>query len=423
MASAWFVGTGPALAATVVGALLGAWDGSAADVESRAAQTHLALFVVQGLLLTGVISELRAARLVAEGRARLAQDARHESEAASRMKDEFLATISHELRTPLNAILGWVNLLRTGKLDSATTVRGLESIDRNVRLQAQLTTDLLDVSKALTGKLRLESRCVSVLEATREAAAAVVSSAQAKGVVVKTKFPDEEVSVLGDATRLRQIVWHLLANAIKFTPRGGTVVVDIRTSREHVILTVYDSGPGIAPQFLPRIFDRFTQEDASPTRSAGGLGVGLSLVRELVELHGGEIHARNREDRHRSDLYRDFSVAAGRASASDRLSGLAENWRVLSSARRPASIGRRPRRRGSRTAANGSAAAGCNRADDGKRGRCTRGAGGVAAGCAHHRQCVTGAGLVCAHWQGPMAGSRPRRPHTRRRTDGLFANG
>ena len=171
MASAWFVGTGPALAATVVGRSLGAWDGSAADVESRAAQTHLALFVVQGLLLTGVISELRAARLVAEGRARLAQDARHESEAASRMKDEFLATISHELRTPLNAILGWVNLLRTGKLDSATTVRGLESIDRNVRLQAQLTTDLLDVSKALTGKLRLESRCVSVLEATREAAA------------------------------------------------------------------------------------------------------------------------------------------------------------------------------------------------------------------------------------------------------------
>jgi signal transduction histidine kinase/ActR/RegA family two-component response regulator len=296
MASAWFVGTGPALAATVVGALLGAWDGSTAAVESRAAQTHLALFVVQGLLLTGVISELRAARLVAEGRARLAQDARHESEAASRMKDEFLATISHELRTPLNAVLGWVNLLRTGKLDSATTVRGLESIDRNVRLQAQLTTDLLDVSKALTGKLRLESRCVSVLEATREAAAAVVSAAQAKGVVVKTKLPDEGVSVLGDATRLRQIVWHLLANAIKFTPRGGTVVVDIRTSRDHVILTVYDSGPGIAPQFLPHVFDRFTQEDASPTRSAGGLGVGLSLVRELVELHGGEIHARNRED-------------------------------------------------------------------------------------------------------------------------------
>ena len=152
---------------------------------------------------------------------------------------------------------------------------------------------------------------MSVLEATREAAAAVVSSAQAKGVVVKTEFPDEEVSVLGDATRLRQIAWHLLANAIKFTPRGGTVVVDIRTSREHVILTVYDSGPGIAPQFLPRIFDRFTQEDASPTRSAGGLGVGLSLVRELVELHGGEIHARNREDRTGAIFTRDFPLQPG----------------------------------------------------------------------------------------------------------------
>ncbi len=296
MASAWCVGTGPALAATVVGALLGAWVASTANVEPRAAQTHLALFLVQGLLLTGLVSELRAARRVAEARARLALNARHESEAASRMKDEFLATISHELRTPLNAVLGWVNLLRTGKLDSATAGRGLESIDRNVRLQAQLTTDLLDVSKALTGKLRLESRCVSVLEAAREATASVVSAAQAKSVIVKTQLPDESVFVLGDFTRLRQIIWHLLANAIKFTPRGGTVTVNIRTSREQVIVTVCDSGPGITPEFLPHIFDRFTQEDASPTRSAGGLGVGLSLVRELVELHGGEIHARNRDD-------------------------------------------------------------------------------------------------------------------------------
>jgi len=296
MASAWVVGTGPALAATVAGALFGAWDASAAPVQSHAAETHLALFVVQGLLLTAVISELRAARRVAEGRARLAQDARQESETASRMKDEFLGTISHELRTPLNAVLGWVNLLRAGKLDAATAVRGLESIDRNVRLQAQLTTDLLDVSKALTGKLRLESRCVSVLDAAREAAAGVASAAQAKGVTVKTQLPEESVSVLGDSTRLRQIVWHLLANSIKFTPRGGTVVVNVRTSREHVIVTVCDSGPGIAPKFLPHVFDRFTQEDPSPTRSAGGLGVGLSLVRELVELHGGEIHAGNRED-------------------------------------------------------------------------------------------------------------------------------
>jgi signal transduction histidine kinase/CheY-like chemotaxis protein len=297
MASAWFAGTGPALAATVAGALLGAWDASHFALDQRAAQTHLAMFVVQGLLLTALVSELRAARRTAERQARDAHEARRESEAANRMKDEFLATISHELRTPLNAVLGWVHLLRTGKLDHPTWGRGLESVERNVRLQAQLTADLLDVSKALTGKLRLDSRPVSVVETVREASTAAGSAARAKGVHVKTVFPEGPVAVLGDPTRLRQIVWHLLANAIKFTPRGGVVGVDVHTTAEHVILTVTDSGPGITPQFLPRVFDRFTQEDPSPTRATGGLGVGLALVRELVELHGGEIHASNRDDR------------------------------------------------------------------------------------------------------------------------------
>ena len=295
IASAWFGGTGPALASTVAGALLGAWDASRMD-DQRAAQTHLALFVVQGLVLTALVSELRSARRVAEQQAQQAQSARRESEAANRMKDEFLATISHELRTPLNAVLGWVHLLRTGKLDHTTSTRGLESIERNVRLQAQLTGDLLDVSKALTGKLRLELRPISLLDAVRDAASAGAPTALAKQVMVKTRLPDAPVAVLGDPTRLQQVVWHLLANAIKFTPRGGVVGVDVHTTPEHAVMTVSDSGPGIAPQFLPRIFDRFTQEDASPTRTTGGLGVGLSLVRELVELHGGEIHARNRED-------------------------------------------------------------------------------------------------------------------------------
>lgn len=297
MATAWLAGTGPALAATVAGALIGAWDASGAPGDERAAQTHLALFVVQGLLLTALVSELRTARRVAEQKARDAQDARHETEAACRMKDEFLATISHELRTPLNAVLGWVHLLRTGKLDHATTGRGLESIERNVRIQARLTSDLLDVSKALTGKLLMEPRSVSIVNAAQEAALAVIPAAQAKGVRIETHIPDTTVAVIGDPTRLRQIVWHLLANAIKFTPRDGVVGIDIQTTPDHVVLTVYDSGPGIGPQFLPRVFDRFTQEDPSPTRTAGGLGVGLSLVRELVELHGGEIHARNREGR------------------------------------------------------------------------------------------------------------------------------
>ncbi len=295
MASAWFAGTGPALAATVLGGVFGAIEAGDPGLTGAASQTHLALFVIQGLLLTGLVGELRRARRTAEQRAHEAQEARRAGEAANRMKDEFLATVSHELRTPLNAVLGWVHLLRTGKLDASTAIRGLDSVDRNVRLQAQLTADLLDMSKALTGKLRIDPRVVSLADAVRLASASAVPAAQARGVEIVTKVPDSVVPVLGDATRLRQVAWHLLANAIKFTPRGGTVTISVESRKDQARLVVADSGPGIDPEFLPRIFDRFTQEDASTTRSAGGLGVGLSLVRELVQLHGGEIEARNRD--------------------------------------------------------------------------------------------------------------------------------
>jgi signal transduction histidine kinase len=314
MASAWFAGTGPALAATVTGALVGAWQQPHAVGNVRATGTHLAMFVVQGLLLTALVSELRRARRVAEQQAHVAQVARRETEAAGRMKDEFLATISHELRTPLNSVLGWLHLLRTGKLDSMTSSRGLESIERNVRLQAQLTGDLLDVSKAVTGQLLLDSRAVSLVEAAHQAVAAAMPAAQAKGVHVTTELPElSSVAVLGDATRLRQVVWHLLANAIKFTPRGGAVALTVEESGDSVVVTVADSGPGIDPEFLPRIFQRFTQEDPSPTRTAGGLGVGLSLVRDLVELHGGEIRAQNRNDDNGAVFTATFPRHAGAA--------------------------------------------------------------------------------------------------------------
>jgi len=230
MGCAWFGGTGPALAATVLGALLGAFEASRSASADAAAPTHLALFVVQGLLLTAVVSELRAARQSAEQQASVAQAARREGEAASRMKDEFLATVSHELRTPLNAVLGWVHLLRTGKLDAPTAARGLESIERNVRLQAQLTGDLLDVSKALTGELQLDPHPTALGEPVRQAIGAVASAARAKGVILQFVLPDEPIVVLGDQTRLRQIAWHLLANAIKFTPRGGTVDLALDTT-------------------------------------------------------------------------------------------------------------------------------------------------------------------------------------------------
>ena len=283
-------GTGPALAATLLAAVAGAGHPAASNL-------HLALFVLQGLLLTGVVSELRRARREAEERAREAHAARQEGESANRLKDEFLATISHELRTPLNAVLGWVHLLRTGKLDEETAERGLESIDRNVRLQAQLTSDLLDVSKALTGKLQLvDPRPVRLDEAARQAVVAMTPAAQAKDVQIRLTLPEGGVGVHGDPNRLRQIAWQLLANAIKFSPRGRSVEIAADAFGQDARLIVRDSGPGIDPQFLPRVFERFTQADPSPTRSAGGLGVGLALVRELVDLHGGEIEARNRED-------------------------------------------------------------------------------------------------------------------------------
>lgn len=294
LASAWFAGTGPALAATVLGAVLGTLEATGQPWLDAFVATHSALFVVQGLLLTAVVAELRAARRTSEQQALAAQAARHEGEAANRMKDEFLATISHELRTPLNAVLGWLHLLRTGKLDRETSTRGLEVIERNVKLQAQLTRDLLDASKALTGELQLECHPTTVGEAARHATAAAESAARAKGVEVDLVLPPDPVVVLGDPTRLRQIAWHLLSNAIKFTPRGGTVNLSLTLERGEATLTVSDSGSGIAPEFLPRIFDRFTQADSSLTRVAGGLGVGLALVRQLVELHGGSIEARNR---------------------------------------------------------------------------------------------------------------------------------
>lgn len=292
-ATAWFAGTGPALLATVLGSVLGAVHD---DSQTGAVPMHLALFLVHGLLLTAVVEELRRARRNAEERARDAVAARREGEAASRMKDEFLATISHELRTPLNAVLGWVHLLRTGRLDGPTASRGLESIDRNVRQQAQLTADLLDVSKALTGKLRLNSRPSLLGDAVRQALAAARPAAKAKGVQLALTTSEPAV-VHGDPTRLRQVAWQLIANAIKFTPRAGTIEVSTRAVDDQALLTVQDTGQGIDPAFLPRVFERFTQADSSATRTAGGLGVGLALVRELVELHGGEIEARNRADR------------------------------------------------------------------------------------------------------------------------------
>jgi signal transduction histidine kinase len=292
MAVAWLAGTGPALAATVISAVLG----SLRATGGTSSHLHLTLFLLNAILITGIVAELRRAQRAADARAREAQAAGQQAEVANRMKDEFLATISHELRTPLNSVLGWVHLLRTAKLDQQTASRGLESIERNVRLQAQLTSDLLDISKALTGKLRVLPEATSLDAAARQAVTSMTLAAGAKGVRIDAAMPAGSVMVQGDPARLRQIAWQLLANAVKFSSRDGVVEIAVDAFGQDARLIVRDTGPGIDPQFLPRVFDRFTQADASPTRKAGGLGVGLALVRELVELHGGEIEARNRED-------------------------------------------------------------------------------------------------------------------------------
>jgi signal transduction histidine kinase/AmiR/NasT family two-component response regulator len=218
------------------------------------------------------------------------QHARTQAEAANRMKDEFLATLSHELRTPLNAMLGWTRLLRTGQLDQATTGRALETIERNALAQAQLVEDLLDVSRIITGKLRLDVQPVHLEHILETSIDAVRPAADARGITIETDI-DSESRVLGDGDRLRQIVWNLLSNAIKFTPSGGWVRVALKRVDPHLQVTVADSGAGIAPEFLPYVFERFRQSDGNSTRVHGGLGLGLAIVRHLVELHGGSVHA------------------------------------------------------------------------------------------------------------------------------------
>jgi signal transduction histidine kinase/DNA-binding response OmpR family regulator len=229
-----------------------------------------------------------------EARARLLvreQAARAEAERANRTKDEFLATLSHELRTPLTAILGWTHLIRGGKLDEAMMTRALETIERNARAQSQLIDDLLDVSRIITGKLMLDFRPVelaSLIEATIDT---VRPMAEAKSIGVRPSLRTSHCVVSGDPARLQQVVWNLFSNAVKFTPEGGSVEVGLTCDEQRVELEVSDSGQGISQDFLPYIFDRFRQADGTTTRKHGGLGLGLAIVRHLVELHGGTIRA------------------------------------------------------------------------------------------------------------------------------------
>ena len=226
-------------------------------------------------------------------RVSLAQEqiARAEAESANRMKDEFLATVSHELRTPLNAIIGWSQLLKSGRIDSATTTRAVDTIERNAKSQARLIEDILDVSRAITGKLRLNIAPVDMASVINAAIDSVQVAADSKNIQLAVIADPTARHTTGDSSRLQQVIWNLLSNAIKFTPSGGRVEVRLAHADSEIQITITDTGQGIRPELLPFVFDRFRQGDASSTRRHMGLGLGLSIVRHLVELHGGAVNA------------------------------------------------------------------------------------------------------------------------------------
>jgi hypothetical protein len=224
------------------------------------------------------------------------QKLRTQAEAANRMKDEFLATVSHELRTPLNAILGWSQMLKTGNLGEIAKEKALTTIERNAKAQTQLIDDLLDVSRIITGKLRLDIRAVDLSSVIIASVDAVRPAAEAKEIRLQMLLDPQAGPISGDSDRLQQIVWNLLSNAVKFTPKGGRVQVRLERINSHVEIVVSDTGIGIDEEFLPHVFDRFRQLDGSITRRHGGLGLGLAIVRQLVELHGGTVLAENNKE-------------------------------------------------------------------------------------------------------------------------------
>src|SRR5262245_8317184 len=220
-----------------------------------------------------------------------AERMREVAEAANRSKDEFLTMVSHELRSPLNAVLGYTRLLRPGPTDSAFVAHAASVVERNAKAQLQIIEDLLDSARIITGKLRLETGPTDLVPVLDAAIEVIRPAAESKGVELNAHFIPLPEQVLGDADRLQQIIWNLLSNAVKFTPEGGRVELRMESDAERVCITVSDNGAGIEPEFLPYVFDRFRQADTSVTRRFGGLGLGLSLVKQLTELHGGTINA------------------------------------------------------------------------------------------------------------------------------------
>ena len=239
--------------------------------------------------MTGIVQDITSRKRLLESE----RAARAAAERMSEMKDQFLATLSHELRTPLSAILGWSQVLRRGAKNGGDVERGLETIERNARMQTKLIEDLLDMSRIASGKVRLDLQPVHPAAFIEAAVDTVRPAADAKGIALDWTVGASVGPIPGDAARLQQVVWNLLSNAIKFTPRDGRIEIAVRRESFHVEIRVTDSGIGIRPEFLAHLFERFRQADASTTRKYGGLGLGLSIVKNLVELHGGSVFAQS----------------------------------------------------------------------------------------------------------------------------------
>lgn len=311
MVSARYGGLWSGLAATVFGGalVLGVFVTSPG---SPAQWLLLAVFLAVGACLSYLTETLagKAAvvvdtaddprRLEAElaDERRRADDLRLEAERlreAGHLKDAFLATVAHELRTPLTAMLGWAHVLREEKVDETTSVRALDAILRNARAQMRLIADLLDVSRIVAGTMHVEMQTVEPVSVIRAALETVRPAAESKGVTLTSNVDAEAGPVTGDPSRLQQVLWNLLTNAIKFTPQGGTVAVRVQAMEGQVEVTVEDTGPGIPPAFLPHVFERFLQAAGEVNRGKGGLGLGMAIARKVVDLHGGTITAANRD--------------------------------------------------------------------------------------------------------------------------------
>jgi signal transduction histidine kinase/AmiR/NasT family two-component response regulator len=300
MVSAWYGGLGPGLLATALGALLGDYffiePFYSFHINSGAERIEEVIFLGIGIAIS-ILSQARLSLLAfrqqhldSEREARrTAEDARRTAEDANRLKDEFLSTVSHELRTPLTAINGWAVMLRAGRLDAAQSERALETIVRSARSQNQLIGDLLDVSRIITGRMRLDVATLNLGSVIKAAVETVRPAAEAKGIHLSAQIAPEAETVSGDTERLQQVVWNLLSNAVKFAPNGGRVEVRLERADSQVEIVVTDNGQGISPEFLPYVFERFRQEDGGTSRQQGGLGLGLAIVRQIVELHGGTV--------------------------------------------------------------------------------------------------------------------------------------